>query len=187
VAATMQSVDEWYEESWAEHLRDEDFWGDSGRSREVADDACRGEVGAAAAGRGAAQAGASPRCARRPPADVMRSGTPGRTNPPRRPSRAVLRRRRVAVGGLALIVIIACWIAGGAALGAGGSGPLTAAGASSGPQPVAYRSWIVRPGDTLWSIAEASGAKGDIRPFVDRLSAEVGGQPLQVGQRIQLP
>lgn len=49
------------------------------------------------------------------------------------------------------------------------------------------RVWIVRPGDTLWSIALASGAKGDIRPLVDRLSKEVGGRPLQVGERIVLP
>jgi hypothetical protein len=45
----------------------------------------------------------------------------------------------------------------------------------------------VRPGDTLWSIALASGARGDIRPEVDALSSEVHGQALQVGERIVLP
>lgn len=155
MAATMQSVEHWYEDA-----RDEDLWGADPWGADLA---------------GADLAGEDLR--------GLRPSTPR----PLRPSRAVLRRRRVAVGGLALVALVASWIAGGAALGAGGSGPLTATGAPSGSQPAAYRSWVVRPGDTLWSIAEASGAKGDIRPLVDRLSAEVGGRPLQVGQRIALP
>lgn len=73
------------------------------------------------------------------------------------------------------------------ALGWVGGGPLTTAGLPGVPQPAAARVWVVRPGDTLWGIARATGATGDLRPLVDRLSAEVGGQPLQPGEHIALP
>jgi hypothetical protein len=74
------------------------------------------------------------------------------------------------------------------ALGGTGGGPLTATGApGAAPRTVGARVWIVQPGDTLWGIAQAEGGRGDIRPLVDRLSAETGGRPLQVGQRILLP
>ena len=104
-----------------------------------------------------------------------------------RPGPAVFRRRRLGAAVGLVLAFVCCWIALQAALGASGGGTLTTTGAPVGAQPASYRVWVVRPGDTLWSIAEATGAKGDIRPFVDRLSAEVGDRPLQVGQQIEVP
>ncbi|MGI8752634.1 MAG: LysM peptidoglycan-binding domain-containing protein [Acidimicrobiales bacterium] len=75
-----------------------------------------------------------------------------------------------------------------AALGGGAGGPLTTGAASAGaPRPAAAHAWMVRPGDTLWGIAVAVQPHGDVRPLVDRLSAQVGGRPLVVGQRLTLP
>ncbi len=51
-------------------------------------------------------------------------------------------------------------------------------------RPVVARVWVVRPGDTLWGIVEATGVKGDPRPMVDRLVAQLQGRPLQPGQRL---
>jgi hypothetical protein len=39
----------------------------------------------------------------------------------------------------------------------------------------------------LWSIVRSSGVRGDPRPIVDRLDAELHHQPLQVGERLVLP
>jgi hypothetical protein len=95
-------------------------------------------------------------------------------------TRAVYRRRRtVAFGGVAGLVL-GGWM-GVQALVAGAQGALGAT------QPIAAHVVVVKPGDTLWSIALASGAKGDIRPLVDELSAEVHGEPLRVGERIVIP
>jgi len=45
-----------------------------------------------------------------------------------------------------------------------------AAGATSGDRPAAVRSYVVRPGDTLWSIAaKMAGPGADPRPVVDEL------------------
>lgn len=108
---------------------------------------------------------------------------------------ATHRRRRIVVVGTLLAAVLGAGIALQAALGGAGGGPLTVAGASSAAvrapagsiRPVAAHTWVVRPGDDLWSIALAVHAHGDIRPFVDQLSAETHGQPLAVGQRLTLP
>jgi hypothetical protein len=44
--------------------------------------------------------------------------------------------------------------------------------------------WTVRPGDTLWSIAQAVHPKGDIRPMLKRLDDRYGSTPLVAGQNI---
>ncbi|MHB1535478.1 MAG: LysM peptidoglycan-binding domain-containing protein [Acidimicrobiales bacterium] len=100
---------------------------------------------------------------------------------------AVLRRRRLVALVLISLVVLGGWLALQAALGRTGDGPLAVAGPPGGTGLGGERVWVVEPGDTLWSIAVASGAHGDIRPLVDRLSAEVGGRPLAVGQRIVVP
>jgi hypothetical protein len=113
---------------------------------------------------------------------------------------AVYRRRRVAVAALALLIalVLAVGLTAGTALARTGGGPLTATGAQSsqtGTSAIlsgaaqATRSgvWVVRPGDTLWAIASALEPRGDIRPLVDRLEAEVGTTGLQPGQSVPLP
>ncbi|MDQ6782434.1 MAG: LysM peptidoglycan-binding domain-containing protein [Actinomycetota bacterium] len=100
----------------------------------------------------------------------------------------VANRRRLAVLLASLFVAVAAMFALEAALGGGAGGPLTAGAASAGaPRPVVARSWVVRPGDTLWRIAVAMHPGGDVRPLVDRLSSHLGGRPLLVGQRLTLP
>lgn len=109
---------------------------------------------------------------------------------PRRPVRcglapAIRRRRAVVVLAVVTLVVAGLWYALGARAGA----PLPGAGraATISAFPVAARSWVVRPGDTVWSIVAASGYRGDPRPVVDRLSDQLGGRPLQPGQRLVLP
>jgi nucleoid-associated protein YgaU len=88
---------------------------------------------------------------------------------------------------LAGLVALAAVFALVAALGRTGGGPLTITGATGGLQPAAARMWVVRPGDTLWAIAEAVDPHGDVRPLVDRLSAEVHGAALYPGEPIPIP
>jgi hypothetical protein len=68
-----------------------------------------------------------------------------------------------------------------------GGGPLTTTGATSGPQAAAAQAWVVKPGDTIWSIATSLDPRGDVRPLVDRLYNEVGGAPLYPGETIPIP
>jgi hypothetical protein len=100
---------------------------------------------------------------------------------------AMYRRRRIVVAGLVVAAGLVLLIALQAVLGRSDGGPLTTIGSAGRAQPAAAHLYVVKPGDTLWSIALASGAKGDIRPLVDRLSSEVHGRPLQPGQQILIP
>jgi len=104
-----------------------------------------------------------------------------------RPSRAVLRRRRIVALGLLAALALCGWIGLQAALGGIGGGPLATTGAPGGPQLAAARVWVVRPGDTLWSIAEAVDPGADVRPLVDRLDAQIGGTALYPGETIGIP
>ena len=68
-----------------------------------------------------------------------------------------------------------------------GGGPLTTTDATGGATLASTTVWVVRPGDTLWGIARAIDPRGDVRPIVDRLAAQVGSAPLYPGERIALP
>ena len=94
---------------------------------------------------------------------------------------AIYRRRRLAALGVAVLAAATLWLVAHALL--------TAASGRPGPslRPAAAHTWVVRPGDTAWRIALASGATGDIRPVVDAIEAQVGGRPLQVGERVTVP
>jgi hypothetical protein len=74
-------------------------------------------------------------------------------------------------------------------LGRSGDGSLTITGPSGNlpVQTAAAHIHIVQPGETLWSIVEASGVTGDPRPVVDRLESELHHRPLQAGQRLVMP
>jgi len=109
-----------------------------------------------------------------------------------------------------LVVVVGAFLAGGKALEALGGGPLAAAEVRSSPSsavaehpapladrtsaavrlvttPVRRATYVVQPGDTLWTIARSLQPEGDIRPLVDDLAATRHGRPLQPGERIELP
>lgn len=46
---------------------------------------------------------------------------------------------------------------------------------------------IVKPGDTLWSIARKLQPAGDLRPLVDRIAKINNGHSLIAGQALLLP
>jgi hypothetical protein len=117
-----------------------------------------------------------------------------RPRPRRRPQ--VYRRRRLVVATSALVLLsvsIAVLSAAGSALARTGGGPLTATGVQGssavlvGGGPSAGRTWVVRPGDTLWGIATALEPGRDVRPLVDRLEAELGTAALEPGQAVRIP
>lgn len=85
-----------------------------------------------------------------------------------------------------LVVVIAAVLAGQAVTGRG-SGPVLEAGAPLGSRLGGVEVWMVRPGDTLWSIAEAVDRGGDPRPLVDAMQAELGGTTIYPGERLVLP
>lgn len=121
------------------------------------------------------------------PAPRRTGSTPPRlrlvTTPPRpaavvrpRPTAAVYRRRRlgvaVAAAALALVVAQAATVLGGHSL------------ATPEHRPAAVVT--VRPGDTVWSVAERLGTGTDTRAVADRLVRQLGTTVIQPGQRIRL-
>ena len=52
-----------------------------------------------------------------------------------------------------------------------------------------YATVVVHPGDTLWSIAAARAAGGDVQETIDRISAvnHLHGATLQPGQHLRIP
>jgi Tfp pilus assembly protein FimV len=61
----------------------------------------------------------------------------------------------------------------------------TASSASSGA--ASGTRVIVRPGDSLWSLAARLAPGEDLRPIVDELSSARDGAPLLPGEIIRLP
>ena len=88
-------------------------------------------------------------------------------------------RRRIAVvlAGLALVLVMA---QAGAALG--GSSLAAPERHPTSPHLVTV---VVRPGDSLWSIAARLAPGEDPRPVVDELEAARHGAPLQPGETIE--
>ena len=112
---------------------------------------------------------------------------PLRSVPRALPDRATrIRRRRLVALLMAIALFAGAVTAGRALLGAAASVD------PSSPQPVDApvstppgESYVVRSGDTLWSIAAAIAPNSDPRPVVDALRDANGGRPeLQVGERL---
>lgn len=120
----------------------------------------------------------------------------------RREAPAVYRRRRLAVALTVATAVVAVLLVRSAVsspvddlsvvTAASGDAPSTAAveapaavdaPAGATPAPQVY---IVRPGDTVWTIAERLEPDGDVRGLVDQLTERAGGSGLQAGQRIAL-
>ncbi len=93
-------------------------------------------------------------------------------------SRTRVRRRRVTL------------IVGATALAAVWAGPVAQAfGGPAGPEPVSRSSYVVRSGDTLWSIAERVAPGRDPRPLVDAISQanRVDAGALVPGRTLVIP
>ena len=99
----------------------------------------------------------------------------------RRPSTAVYWRRRLAVVGLAVGLVVVAAQAGDAL----GGSPLAA------PERRPTSSTLVevkaRPGDSLWSIVERTFPGEDPRPRVDELMEARDGAPLVPGEVVGVP
>ena len=108
---------------------------------------------------------------------------------PHRLSPAVYRRRRLATLLCTLFAVALGWLGLHQLTGQSGDGPLTVAGrpVSVAPQLVSHSVDVVQPGDTLWSLARRAQPQGDIRPLVSALDARRHGQPLQVGETVEMP
>jgi hypothetical protein len=107
-----------------------------------------------------------------------------------RPSKAVYRRRRLAVLLCVAALVALGWLGLHRLTGTSGDGPLTVSGrpvSTLDAHLVSSARTIVQPGDTLWSIARRAQPTGDVRPLVAELDAQRDGRPLQVGERIEVP
>ena len=121
------------------------------------------------------------------PADQQFSGSSARAvrSGGRRVVTEATYRRRRAIVGTALAVVVAC----GAVIThdvLAGSGGVPASAAES--QPALVRSSVTaQPGDTLWSIARTHRGDVPISRFVDKLVTLNGGASIQAGQQVVLP
>lgn len=90
-----------------------------------------------------------------------------------------------ALAGLAIVGFVSAGPTTGSALlpAAQGEGVVQPASAVD-PAPVSAEVYVVKPGDTLWSIAAMVAPGADLRPVVDELAGRAGGASLQVGQII---
>lgn len=118
---------------------------------------------------------------------IRRHAPRGATPRVPRVSRATYLRRRLAAVGLAFGLVVVAAQAGAAL----GGSPLAAPGRH--PTPAAadaaagVRRVVVRPGDSLWSIAERLAPGDDPRPVVDEIEQARGDAPLEPGETILWP
>lgn len=80
--------------------------------------------------------------------------------------------------GLFAALGVAAWF------GLGGGTTATRRGASSA---AAVRTYVVQPGDTLWSIAGRMSNGSDPRPLVVQLEKETHGGLIEPGEQLQVP
>ena len=131
----------------------------------------------------------------RPPLELLPGGRRGarqtararRAPASRRLAAGVYHRRRLGVA-LALVTLVAIGylaVSGLVGLVDGPARSGAAARAVSASSAPAH-TYVVQPGDTLWSIARTLRPHGEIRGLVDQLEARAGGASLAAGQRLRL-
>jgi len=118
----------------------------------------------------------------------------GATPRGRRPVRATYLRRRFAVVGLALGLVLVAAQAGAALGGSPLAAPERRPTDTSAPMSAVadttsatVRVVVVPPGDSLWSIAQRLTPGEDPRPVVDEVDRARGGAPLVPGETILWP
>ena len=97
-------------------------------------------------------------------------------------SRAAYVRRRLSVAVLAAGMVLVTAQAG---VALGGSSPAPERAPTAPATQEHVTSTLVRPGDSLWSLAERLAPDQDPRPVVDALRAARHGQPLLVGETVR--
>lgn len=114
----------------------------------------------------------------------------GRSARRRATARVYLRRRLLVALGLVLVATTLAFAFVGARSLVAADAPVgdtaPASAATAAVPPAAAEAYVVRPGDTLWTIAAQLPAGGDVRALVDELADRAGGSVLQAGQRIDL-
>jgi LysM repeat protein len=98
-----------------------------------------------------------------------------------RASTTVYVRRRLLVSLVLATILAIVWLSAGNVLANRGGEPASA----SAVRPAT--SYLVQPGDTLWSIAAAHHGDTSQSAYVDVLVQINGGAGLQIGQVISLP
>jgi hypothetical protein len=117
-----------------------------------------------------------------PPARAERELRTGTDVTVRRRARVARQiRRRRAVAGLLVAAALALLALPVSALG---GRPATAAPSGAVHGGVTY---VVQPGDTLWSIATRAERGGDARALVRELVAETGSASVYPGERVVVP
>ena len=147
---------------------------------------------------GALERGCVEDCTRRSPGRVQAASEPviaiactaasgdlrgGIEGPRRRASRTDAQRRRRAVA----LAVVAAGLVGGLALplpALGGAPAARLGSAAAAPGETVY---VVRPGDTLWSIATRFDHGGDPRPLAEALAEETGSAVVVPGEHIAIP
>lgn len=95
----------------------------------------------------------------------------------------VYRRRRLMVAAVSALLVVSGVTLGGALTGSGGV-PASASGAGDLIEPTTI---VVRPGDTLWSLAHAHRGEVPHGRYLDYLVRLNGGASVRAGQVLRLP
>jgi hypothetical protein len=103
----------------------------------------------------------------------------------RRARRAAIRRRRRAAVLAGVAVVLTCGLA--LPLASLGGSPAAAGHPDAGATVGGATVYVVRPGDTLWSIAARFEREGNPRPMAEALAREVGSAFVVPGERISIP
>ena len=98
-----------------------------------------------------------------------------------RPSTTVYVRRRLLVSLVLATIFAIVWLSAGSVLANRGGAPASA----SAVRPAT--TYVVQPGDTLWSIAAAHHGDSSQTAYVDVLVQVNGGAGLHIGQVLSLP
>ncbi len=114
------------------------------------------------------------------PSEEDGAWAPSPVRVPRRRASVEVRRRRtiLAMMGLALALL---------AIPLGGFGGASHTTESASAAQIHGSTYIVRPGDSLWSIAERVDPNGDPRPLVSEMASELGTFTVIPGEQITIP